>query len=125
MLYYRPEKRCYPGDKNHRRSKQRNSQQHHRILKRFSSSDDDLSSSQGSAATSILTNKVSCEQLKTALLGKTGKVPCLCQDFESLQAHIESAYKLKNKTMCEICGEACWSKCEICDVPIPLLSITR
>jgi hypothetical protein len=114
MLCYRPEKRCYAGDENHRKSKQQNSHQR-RKMQKMSSPSDDLSSS---AATSVLKTKVSCEQLKTELLGKRGKVPRLCQDLESLQAHVESAFKVKNKQICEICGEICWFKCGICDVPI-------
>jgi hypothetical protein len=115
MLRYRPEKRCYPGDENHRKSKQQNSRQRRKMQTMSSSSHEDGSSS---AATSILKIKMSCEQLKTALLGKRGKVPRLCQDFVSLQAHVQSAYKVKNRQICEICGEICWYKCGICDVPI-------
>ena len=96
MLCYRPEKRCYAGDENHRKSKQQNSHQR-RKMQKMSSPSDDLSSS---AATSVLKTKVSCEQLKTELLGKRGKVPRLCQDLESLQAHVESAFKVKNKQIC-------------------------
>jgi hypothetical protein len=116
MLCYCPEKRCYPGDENHRKSKQQNSCQRRKMQQKISSSSDEEGNS--SAARTILKAKMSCEQLKTELLGKRGKVPRLCQDFESLQAHVESAYSVKNKQICEICGEICWSKCGICNVPI-------
>lgn len=106
---YRPRFRLYPGDE-----KMRDATQQHKTRRQS------LSSVSGNSAVSTTDydGEVELHQLTRAI--SQGR--CCSGNYEVLRKHLKSMHKKSNSSRCEVCGEACYWKCGLCNRPVHVLT---